>query len=96
MLFDCLEKYLCSEEFDMNVVERSFINEGDESLVVFVCFVFFLWIEFDGNYENLLIMLLLYDIDLEVKKGVFVVVVGIVGFGKSFLLVCMFGEMLKF
>lgn len=34
----------------MNVVDRKFI-EGDEDLVIFVCFVFFFWIELDSSYE---------------------------------------------
>lgn len=92
---DRLEKYLRSEELDTNAVERSSINEGDESLAVSVRSASFSWTEPDGNHENSSTTSSLHDIDLEVKKGALVAVVGTVGSGKSSLLACMLGEMPK-
>lgn len=90
---DRLEKYLGSEELDTNAVDRNPI-EGDENLAISVSSASFSWTETEdshGKGETAT----LRNIDLKVKKGALVAVVGTVGSGKSSLLACMLGEMPK-
>ncbi|KAG0581885.1 hypothetical protein KC19_3G017200 [Ceratodon purpureus] len=92
---DRLEKYLQSEELDMNAVDRTVPIADDESLAVAVKSASFSWTMEPESSSHEASAITLRDIDLEVKKGSLVAVVGMVGSGKSSLLACMLGEMPK-
>lgn len=87
-----LEKFMRSEELDTNAVDRKSI-EGDEDLAISARSASFSWTEPDSSHEQS--TSILADINLEVKKGALVAVVGTVGSGKSSLLACLLGEMPK-
>ena len=96
---DRLEKYLRSEELDTNAVDRTVPIAGDESLAVAVQSASFLWTtdhpDETSDSDHVPATLTLRDINLEVKKGALLAVVGTVGSGKSSLLACILGEMPK-
>lgn len=91
-----LDKYLRSEELDANAVDRTTPIAGDERLAVTVQSASFSWtLEQENCSSQVALAVTLRDIDLEVKKGALVAVVGTVGSGKSSLLACLLGEMPK-
>ena len=90
---DRLEKYLSSEELDTNAVDRNPI-EGRDDLAISVSSATFSWTALEGDHEKSATATL-REIDLEIKKGALVAVVGTVGSGKSSLLSCLLGEMPK-
>ncbi|KAG0554912.1 hypothetical protein KC19_12G129500 [Ceratodon purpureus] len=90
---DRLEKYLGSEELDTNAVDRN-ASEAYRDLAISVRSASFAWTASEDGHEKGETTTL-HNIDVEVKKGSLVAVVGTVGSGKSSLLACMLGEMPK-
>uniref|UniRef100_A0ACD5YZ98 Uncharacterized protein n=1 Tax=Avena sativa TaxID=4498 RepID=A0ACD5YZ98_AVESA len=93
-----LDKYLSDTEIDSTAVERHLGSSGSGDVAVKVQGGVFAWDvhdegeEKDGGGEEPPV---LQGIDMEVRKGELVAVVGTVGSGKSSLLSCIMGEMQK-
>lgn len=85
---DRLEHFLQSGELDLDAVEE--FADGSEEFSVKIENGSFTWEEADEGKE-----VILRDLNMEVKTGELVAVVGVVGSGKSSLLACVLGEMPK-
>jgi ABC-type multidrug transport system fused ATPase/permease subunit len=81
-----LKSLLSADEVDPNAVERESKNDGDESIKVK---------NGDFSWESGNSDLTLQDVNLNIKKGSLIAVVGRVGSGKSSLLSSLLGEMEK-
>jgi ATP-binding cassette subfamily C (CFTR/MRP) protein 2 len=90
-----LEKYLRSEELDSNAVDRTNPIPNHNNSAVTVQSASFSWTPDQPESPTSPSTITLRNIDLEIKKGALVAVVGTVGSGKSSLLACMLGEMPK-
>jgi ABC-type phosphate/phosphonate transport system ATPase subunit len=65
------------------------------SLAIFVGLASFSWTTPKGHHHEKNSMVSLLTINLEVKKGALVAIVGLVSFGKNSLLACIFRGMPK-
>ncbi|BBN11596.1 protein MpABCC13 [Marchantia polymorpha subsp. ruderalis] len=81
-----LEKFMWSEELEPTTITNTLVHEGSPAITVQNgCF------KWDARTEELT----LKNIDIEIKRGLLVAVVGKVGSGKSSLLAAFQGEILK-